>query len=386
VRIRYFCHYDKLTGYGRAARDYCGALVGQDLELEIVPLGAAPGTVPTSPEPRYAELDRLVTTEPVGTADVAIYHSLPRVLAVLAADWSAQEATRRIALTTWETSRFPDVHAQPIARGYDQIVVPSSFCQDALAESGVPSAIIPHCFDPGFWVPTRAGELSTPLRFYTIGAWAERKNPLGVLAAYLHAFTSADNVQLVMFHQGCDFDAVRSLLARTGVPQSELPELHVPETELSEQQLLELHDQADCFVSATRCEGFGLGMFEAAIMGRYVITPIYGGHEDFLLDYEGCLEVPYQRTPCFGSEKKGDVIERDGQKLQVARVALAPGVTCRQSWAEPDLIALADRMRELYQGSWRDVAGGIREDRLALEARFGYSSVGRLFADFCKEL
>lgn len=422
MRIRYWCHYGKLTGYGRAARDYLAALAGTGrVELDIVPYEAltAPGDRAVSPEPRYAHLDQHVRAPAdLGPADVEIHHSLPRLLAAVAAeDWPAARvgrtaAGRRVALTTWETSTFPAEYAAAL-RTFDATIVPSRFCAqamqwleplaDAPAWRGV--HVVPHCFDPAAWPiverapdPWPAVDAATEPRattFYTIGAWSERKNPLGVLRAYLHAFTKTDDVRLVMLCAGADFNEIRSTLARSGLRPAELPALEVPDRSFTERELLELHQQADCFVSATRAEGFGLAHFEAAILGKPIISPGYGGHADFLsggpdgegdIYYSPLLDVNYNLTPCFGQEVRGQIVEQNGQRMQMSKVAMPPGVTCKHLWAEPDLAEIARYMDSFHRSRPGYSGEQLDAERCEFEAKFGYNAVAKQMIDLLQEM
>jgi glycosyltransferase involved in cell wall biosynthesis len=300
-------------------------------------------------------------------------------------------AIKRVALTTWETSPMPTA-IEEVLETFDSVIVPSEFCESlAIA---VKTHVVPQCFDETWWEMSRKSRYdmmsnARPFRFYTIGAWGERKNTLGLLRAYLSAFTSSDRVSMTMLVENVDLDEIRSLIARSGLPAGELPELHIPGTReggLSEDDLLELHAQSDCFVSATRGEGWGLGLFEAAIMGNHVITPMCGGHDDFLENYAWAHAVPYQFTPCFGGESRMRVEDHEGQKVQISKVALPPGVDCRQSWADPDLEALAHTMKSLYKEHAPRAPSDMREERLALERRFGYRVVGPQLATTLREI
>lgn len=412
LSVRYYCHYSAQTGFGRAARDYLAALYGVDgVELEIAVLGDGI----ESPEPRYRFLDDLAVPFQLveGSPDVEIYHSTPRILAEAHQLRDLEEQSnrsltgsrgaKRIALTTWETSALPAKYARTLL-GFDAVVVPSDFCAEIFDAAFHKHAttwsrghdidreamhavrltnVIPHCFDEGLWPcapkledqSTWNGWKDRPCRFYSIGAWGERKNMLGVLRAYLHEFDKRDRVQLMMVIADADFEEIRSVITRSGLPESELPELYVPADKLTEEQLIDLHATADCFVSATRGEGFGLGLFEAAISGRQIVTPMWGGQSDFLDEYTGCQAVPYQLTPCFGAERaRGD---------GTVTVAIAPGVDCRQTWADPDLVTLGAAMRRVYE---EQAESAIPEDRAVLESRFGYKTIGPMFANLLREI
>ncbi len=287
---------------------------------------------------------------------------------------------------------MPERYARALA-AFDRVIVPSDFCAELVDHAHAAlmtldstvkvrplSHVVPHCFDEERW-PKPDRESGDPYRFYSIGAWGERKNMLGVLRAYLHEFSSADNVHLLMVIADADFDEIRSLIARSGLPQHELPGITIPYTALTEAQLMELHATVDCFVTATRGEGFGLGLFEAAIMGRQIIAPLYGGQNDFLDEYSGAQGVGYRMTPCFGTERARFGADAVG-------VAIAPGVDCRQLWAEPDLSSLAAFMRDAMNGIYKTGTRmrSMRSDREILERRFGYKAVGPMFANLLREI
>lgn len=452
MRIRFFCHYGQLTGYGRAARDYLAALnrvrreyAGDDLEIvayedllqNVAKLGYRHAAC--SPEPRYEHLDPLVTpVDQLAPADVEIHHANPRLLAQIAKGETGAAlglgqaiapARHRIALTTWETSVFPEEYAAAVnthrkrdgIHGFDRLIVPSRFCATVIDEAnpeppgGPPISVLPHCFDPDFWKMTpawRERDLrpDLPVRFYTIGAWNERKNQAGILKAYLSAFTAEDKVVLLLACGGVDQNEIRSLLARCGILAGQTPEIQFINASgtMSEDELKEIHGAGDCFVSATRGEGWGLGLFEAAIMGRTIISPDYGGQDDFLQEYPWALYVDYNLTPCFGSETRGDILKApDGRMMQSSKVSIPPGVNCRQMWAEPDLSGMAAQLRAFYQYQCARVlypdamsmmddagAGGAigrsvaNLDAVALSFadRYGYAAVGAAFVNLLQEI
>jgi len=292
---------------------------------------------------------------------------------------------------------LPAEHAAALS-AYDAVIVPSYFCADVIndarkAISPIVDAgkvhVVPHCFDEDWW-PHPAARTRRPdekTRFLSIGTWGERKNMLGVLRAYLHEFTRADNVQLMLVISNPDLDEIRSVLARSGIPSSEWPEIHVPEPrELSEQDIVELHQSADAFVTATRGEGWGLGMFEAMILGKEVIAPMWGGHQDFLSGSALHRFVHGQLTPCFGGIQRGQVVETEHGLMQRAVVALPPGVDCKQHWYEPDLLTLASQMRTVYRRGYAHSQSLLDFERETLEARFGYRTVGPKLSNTLKEI
>jgi len=65
--------------------------------------------------------------------------------------------------------------------------------------------------------------------------------------------------------------------------------------ELTTVQLFELYNFADVYVTATRAEGWGLPIIEAAATGLPIIAPFYSGHTEFLKHLESSvLKVEHQ--------------------------------------------------------------------------------------------
>lgn len=308
--------------------------------------------------------------------DVAIYHASPATLKAIndgpPLAGELERARKHVAMTTWETSVLPEHYAEALNE-YSAVIVPSNFCALAFEAADLSNLVLPHCFDPAFWTLPAPRVPNMPYRFYTIGAAGERKNSMGVLKAYLSAFTAADPVVLVMLVAGGSHDEVRSLVARTGLPASELPKFNfITDTVLSEEDLRDLHAQGDCYVSATRGEGWGLGLFEAAIMGRRIIAPTIGGHRDFLVRNTHAYDVGSCLTPCFGSEVRGEIVERDGRLVQTSRMAMPPGVTCRQQWGEPALAEMANAMRDNSYAR----EPYAHDERKRLEDFYSYAAIG----------
>jgi glycosyltransferase involved in cell wall biosynthesis len=308
------------------------------------------------------------------------------------------------AMTTWETSRFPTLYSGPILDQF-HIIVPSDFCAQSIANHMTLDTedvkVVPHTFDPAWWLPQVRDPLPSLLKplgaaprdrqlvFYAMGAWSERKNHGAVVRAFLHAFEAEDNVRLALFSHNIDKGAIRSLMARSGI-SSGFPEITVDTRQYDD--VLEMHHQGDVFVSASRGEGWGLPCFEAAVLGKTIISPIYSGERDYLLGrplrspatgeeydlggprYAGLRDVGHTPTPCFAG-LGAPVIKNDqivGEKFDHV-----PGMTCRDVWAEPSVYDLAQRMRTVYEQHKLGHSYSGAPSRASLVERFGYDVVAQ---------
>jgi hypothetical protein len=340
---------------------------------------------------------------------VAIYHAQPRLLAAVGLELDADRLPylsniANVAMTTWETSDFPPEFANPLLNAFGgKVIVPSEFCAqvigDRIDRHGM--HVVPHTFDPNFWRPRpRPPSSDSPLRFYTLGAWSERKNHLGTVAAYLHAFTRHDNVELYMPGSDDDQKEVRSLCARSGMFE-DVPSIRVMVNgPMNEAVLVDFVDSMDVFCSSSRGEGWGLPLFEAAAMGKTIISPCVTGERDFMgywnyvpdlehgsafegRRYGGLREVNARRTPCFWGRGKPTFV---GGQLVGEKASAVPGQDCKQTWFDVDVVDMAERMRGVYHQHQAGNLFTVAADRDWLAARFGYDVVARRLITALEEL
>lgn len=358
MRIIYFGHYSALTGYGRACRDYCAALHGAGHDLRIVDWQSIPGSqqrAVAAPEPRFQPLDDLLVPWPLalGDGEVAIVHGTPKLLAAVMAQNALPPGGRRIAMTTWETDTFPEEFVAQLGC-YDRIVVPSAFSRDAILAArdrvGLPWVddlvrSVPHTFDPDWWTPATVST-SVPVNFYSVGTWSERKNHEAIIKAYLHAFTPADPVHLTIVSTTTEGQRVthafESLVGRSGLAPAQRPPIRLVYEPLGEADLLELLRAQHVYVNASRGEGWGLSVFEAALLGQEIVTPDEHGGEDAYLDfYDNKALVESRLTPCFAGP--GLPVIRDNQVVG-EKTLTVPGMTARGLWRDIDVNDLARTM------------------------------------------
>lgn len=358
MKIRYLGPFAQLTGYARAMHDYCKALIMYNdedyVDLQIALLFDADSN---NLDEEYKDLVTFVDSD---SKDFThnIVHTVPT--------WCGQfleKGKKNIAFTTWETSELPSKIAENL-KPFDMIVVPSQFCgsifRKALPNNKV--VVIPHCFDTKFWNPYKSVnnfDYSKRCHFLWIGSWNARKNPLGVVKAYLHAFGNRP-----------EYDGIVKLRLHTDKPEAKSEALHLMEISgldwippidvsvgrMSLAQIRDLHLSHDCYVSLHHGEGFGLGLFESAILGNPVITHGYGGQTEFTRPHIGQV-----LTPVFYSKD----------------------LDCTQYWAEPFIAMASDYMRRLPNQGWSQYN---KHTRSYLEDKFSYEVVGDLLQSELEQL
>jgi len=201
---------------------------------------------------------------------------------------------RLVAYSTWETDRLPTASVSTLNR-YDRVLVPSRFNAEVFASSGVrrPVHVVPHIAHPA--VPAPAPGSRSPFVFYVVATWTSRKALSDVLRAYVAAFTSADDVRLIVHTTRKDLIATEQRDHEHGVQTTTMvsvaralagrrnpPAIALSTSRCSRAEIDALHASADCFVLLSRGEGWGLGAFDAAAFGRPVIVTGWGGTPEFL--------------------------------------------------------------------------------------------------------
>ena len=414
MRIIYFGHYSALTGYGRACRDYCAALHRAGHDLRIVDWQSIPGNQERAvgaPEPRFRALDDLLVPWPLalGDDDVAIVHGTPKLLAAVKAQGALPPGGRHVAMTTWETDTFPREFIAALGC-YDRILVPSVFCRNAImvARDGwvatnpafepprADVAVVPHTFDPDWWTPASVPTFP-PVNFYSVGTWSERKNHEAVIKAYLHAFTPEDPVHLTIVSTTTEgprvTHAFESVVGRSGLAAAQRPPIALIYEPLPDADLRELLQQQHVYVNASRGEGWGLSVFEAALLGHTILTPgEASGESQFLAYYDNLAEIDSRPTPCFAGP--GLPMIRDSRVVG-ERTLTVPGMNARGLWIDINVHELAHAMREALDGRLatrgrhantpRDVAIAA-ETHARLVERFGYQAVAAALADALQPL
>lgn len=373
MRVRYYGPFGKPTGYAQAGHDYLAALAKAGVELDIWPMFEANDA--DLPE-RYHHLTQYLD-RPDDLPTHIVVHTIPKYADVVLDDMGQQPEVPKTLITTWETTLIGRDTAEMLNGVFDLVVVPSEWNAEVFRQSGVERVcVVPHCYDPTAWPMSNLRPLR-PYTFYTVGVFGERKNLMGLLRAYLTAFTAKDDVLLKICTPYVTTEDVQYLVQRIGLEDLPPVEFLGVGQRLTEKELWELHASSHCYVTATRGEAWGLGAFEAAIMGNPVISPGFGGHRDFLQHYSGWHEVPYQLTPAIADAVQVvNPITIGGFKIMPMAAGAPLGIAGDQSWAEPDLSYLQSLMRSLVNAPARQQHGHCRS---FFDERFGYERVAKDF-------
>jgi glycosyltransferase involved in cell wall biosynthesis len=251
--------------------------------------------------------------------DTVVLHTVPE-------NWPQliESGKRNVGYTVWETDALPS-HWLPLLNAPEKVLVPCIMNHELFTRAGVTNPVhtVPHirrhawnAVSPADTAGLRR-QLDIPddhFVFYSIGVWDPRKAHGDLVTAFAREFSGHDRVSLVLktstlVHRlaldretaGGIRQLVRSQLdaiaAETRRPP---PHVAVIAADGVAGRLIDtLHALGDCFVSLTHGEGWGIGAFDAAALGKPVLITGYGGPLEYLgNDYPGL--IPHAMVPVSG--------------------------------------------------------------------------------------
>lgn len=304
------------TGYSVTAQAYIKLLANSGMPVSWTPMTHRKGRYRV--DPNYTSccpiLESLIFKDV--NYDTVIIHCVPELFSQFITEERILEK-KVLGMTVWEHQHLP-MHWLAILNQLDGVIVPCQWNKDVFRQSGVivPIYVVPHLPHVANIEPTAAAiswwqnklvqhHLKKPTIFYNIAFWNHRKAPYLSLEAFLATFNSTDNVALILKTTRIDVTAtrrpwwalfrlryqdphqvVKQRLARYRRETGKAPPtvITVADERLSDDSLAALHHIGDIFFSTSRAEGWGMGAYDAAILGKPVVIPNYGGQIDFLTE------------------------------------------------------------------------------------------------------
>jgi hypothetical protein len=201
-----------------------------------------------------------------------------------------------VGMWFWEVEAFPEQWIDSFSL-LEEIWAPTAHVAQALqAVATVPVTTVRIPITPTPPSARSAADLGLdPQRFSFLFSFdylsvAERKNALGLVAAFRRAFDGVSGVELVIKSTNSEHNADYHTRLRASIDGAAVSLI---DGYLSPEDNAALVAACDCYVSLHRAEGLGLGMAEAMWHGRPVIATGYSGNLDFmtaenshLVDYE----------------------------------------------------------------------------------------------------
>jgi hypothetical protein len=323
-----YISYGDTTGYGLSGLAYLRGLLnlGFDVQWQPVFWGDnglqrwVPGMAPqllevvrsASADPALRDLPAILArTTAARDYRIVVAHLVPEYL-----PHCLEPGKANFAYCTWESDRIP-AHWPAILNRFDAVLVPSEFNAQVYRAGGVtvPVHVVPH-------IRRHAHDDVTPRQrmdmrrqlgigasdhvFYTIGAWMLRKDLPRLIEAFLEEFrhgeqaalcikTSTRPVHFALPHETGKTslqlvqETLQAFRHKHGLAQ--LPTVAVLAGDGIDGGWIDcLHQVGDTYVSLARAEGWGMGAFDAAALGRTVLMTGWSGQLDFLgRDHPGLI-------------------------------------------------------------------------------------------------
>jgi glycosyltransferase involved in cell wall biosynthesis len=347
------------SGYGEVTRNYLYGLdsIG-DLPVKLLNRSFWKGEK-IDLDNRLDMIERLskVKTPPTGENIITVFNLTPE-------NYFIQPDIRTfIGMTTFETDGLPDHWLMPM-RAMDHIITYTEFNKQTFMNAGInrPIHVIPHGIDTDLFNPdvkpleSLASSIDGRFAFGSNFDWSERKNPKALLNAYYKAFSKKDNVVLVLkvYHQYPISKSVATIRKNVAEIKKEFdssrhsddfPPILLLTSMISTVDMSSFYASLNAYVLPSRGEGWSMTHIEAMSTGLPTIGTGWSGNTEYMTD-ENSFLVPYKLV-----------------KIKNEQVRQIPNYA-KQSWADVDVDALAEKMLYVYnnQDDAKRVGSVARKD------------------------
>ncbi|MEE2754363.1 MAG: glycosyltransferase [Candidatus Latescibacterota bacterium] len=276
------------------------------IELRLIPY--EPSTFGPDEDPEtYGPIANALQHKLSGKPDFHVRHKWPP-------DFASPAAGHWIMIQPWEFGRIPAAWVEPIQNRVDEVWVPSFYVKQCYIDSGIDAdkvQVVPNGVDCGRFSPNAVPiPLNTDktFKFLFVGGTIYRKGIDILLGAYRQAFSSDDDVCLVVQGMGDDTfykEQAAGDLIREIQGDSQAPEILYLTDELSDSEIAGLYTACDCLVQPYRGEGFGLPVSEAMACDLPVIVTRGGATDDFCFEETAYFVDADRQDVSFNEETAG---------------------------------------------------------------------------------
>jgi len=339
MKVTYISACQDVSGYAEAARNNIASLLEAGISVEVLPVTFE--TFKSDLGILGNKIKDLIVRE--SKADIQIIHTTPNVFSKF-----INPAKKNIGFTTWETTALPIGWTEEINK-LDEVWCPSQQNVEVFQNSGVTIPIhkIPHAFNRELFeketVPINLQNLDKDaFNFYSIFQWTSRKNPEAILKAYLTEFKSTERVCLILKtylinpNNPAEKEELKKRIieVKNKLYLKDYPKTLLISDLLSRNQIHQLHQLGDCYLSFAMNEGFGIPITEAMMAANPAISTNYGGPTEFIKaaasdQLQTGYPVSYQMTPCYGMPWDS--------------------YSGTQSWADINILEARQIMRYIYE-------------------------------------
>ena len=273
----------------------------------------------------------------------------------------------------------------------DHIIVPSNFTKNVIMNTfgkrfDTKVSVIPEWFNDNLQkganlkgVSDDRYRFSTKFNLMSIGtitageSHVDRKNLASSIAAAIETFEGQEDVGIILkvsCGKGSKSDREKCVNALKMITEkyrkSQFPKIHLVHGNMSSKQIATLYktNSVKGYFSATRGEGYGLPLVDAAAAGIPVVATDWSGHLDFLGD--DFLKVEYKLKPIPPERVDGRIFVEG------------------TSWAEPDMTSFKDQLRDLKLNYEKHVEKSRTLRKKTLN-RFSKQKICKKYDKFLKE-
>ena len=272
MQIRYSCYYNS-TGYSVSAQDYILSLLKSqpDINVKLTAINGFREREGISTD-RHKVFQKLHETT-LRSEYISVQHCIPRI-------YLSDTAKKRIGVSVFETIDPPNSWVSKMNE-MDKIITASHFNKGSFQSNGVnkPVEVVPHCFDSGLFnkevTPRGRYNLFT---FLYIATWRERKNYIPLIKAFYDAFTTKDQVCLVLKTDKSIAleDSINKIKNEEWKTKPTAP-IFVEKKTLDFEEIPKFIKMADVCINPSMGEGLGLLGLHSMALGIPFITVRYGG-------------------------------------------------------------------------------------------------------------
>ena len=368
IKLRYVGAVADNSGYADAARNYIASLLSTG-EVDLTVKTASFEHQKTSHGALADKIQTLIDKNV--NYNIQIVHLTPENYPAF-----RDPKAYNIAYTVWETDRLPDNWVD-LCNMMDEIWVPSEYNIEIFKRSGVVKPIIkiPHAIvKPA--VPSSSQHIKMSINdddyiFYSIFQWIVRKNPVGLLEAYLTEFKPEEHVCLCLKTYRLDSspkeqDIIKKDIAniKASLNLRAYPPILFFGNLFPVEMMDAFYSKGHCFISPHCSEGFGITPANAMLYGKPTIATRYSGNLDVMNDTNSYL-IDYQMSP-------------------VSKM-LFSNYHGLMNWAQPDISHLKQLMREVYTNR-EQAAARAALGKMEIENNYNYEKIGQLMLNRLKQI
>lgn len=366
-----------MSGYGVHSRQVFRWLETKDIKIhsQCLPWGITPWYV--NPDKLDGLVGRIMQTAqpPNSKPDISFQVQLPN-------EWDPNIANYNVGITAAVEADKCNPEWINCCNKMDKIIVPSTFTKECLENSGkllVPIEVIPEAFFECLADENNEKHLdlnlSTDFNLLIFGQvtgnnpYSDRKNTFFMIKWLCEEFADNPDVGIIIkTNQGRNSTSDRIMTSRmidkllSEVRKGEYPKVYMLHGALEPEEIQSVYQnkKVKALVSATRGEGYGLPLLEAATAGLPVMATNFSGHLDFL-NNGNFIKFDYDLSPVHQSRIDGQIF--------------VPGT----KWAEVKEEDFKSKVKKFYKSSQKPKEWA-KELSSVLKSKYSQSSINNLYS------